>query len=438
MKKVLVVCHDTVGAKMAGPGIRYQFVAQQIKKVADVTLAVFSNGKETASKNGIAVVPTTNNGYQNIFDKHDVIFAQWLSGEMLDYAKAAGKIVIIDLYAPVPIEYLASLGFSSQSMTAQKDLEFSGILETYTKYLSMADYLVCSNERQRDFWIGYITSANILKPTNFSNDLKIDKLALCPMGISSIAPKKSALLLRKRAGLDKDDFVMLWTGGIWDWFDAQLIIKAVHKLNNPKVKLVFMGTEHPNDRVVEMSESKKARTLAKDLKLVDKSVFFLDGWVDYDKRASYLMDADVAIYADKDSAEARFSHRTRVLDHIWASLPTICTRGDYMSEVLDKSGMGIIVNERTPESFAKVIDNALRNPSLLNNIKANIDRERHKFTWDVLSKDLLKFIERCEVKKKSSVQKATSATSPQAVSYSDKAKQRIKNSIKVLLGKVDV
>ena len=424
---------------MAGPGIRYQNIAEQIKKVASVTLAIFYNSKQAPMQDGVHPVKTTGDSFRKTFDKHDVIFAQWLSSEMLKYAHATGKIVIFDLYAPVPIEYLAGLEFSSNKIPPEKDLEFSGILDTYKQYLTLGDYFVCSNERQRDFWIGFMTSANIFTPSNFGSHLKTDRIGLCPMGISSTPPSKKSLKLRERAGIGSDDFVLLWTGGIWDWFDAKIVIKAVNKLNNPRIKLVFMGTQHPNTKVYkkEMLESTVARKLAEDLSLTGKSVFFLDGWVDYEDRASYLMDADVAIYADKDSVETRFSHRTRVLDHIWAGLPTICSQGDYLSDVLKDKRMGIVVETRSATSFANAIKKAYEEPALLREIKSNIKSQSRSFTWDELSSELLNFIEKAELKKSN---KASLVESPplKPVNYRAMIPHRVKNSIKVLIGRIDV
>lgn len=435
---MLVLCHDVVGAKMSGSGIRYYNIAQQIKKIANVSLGVYSEGKDQVIPKDVFQVKTTGDDYKSLFDQHDIIFAQWLSGDMLAYAKSSGKIVIIDLYAPVPVEYLASLGFAAQKVNPDKDIEFSGIIETYSQYLTLGDYFVCSNDRQRDYWLGFMTAIKAIMPTNFNTISKMEHFALCPMGISSTPPTRTTLQLRKRAGLGKDDFVMLWTGGIWDWFDAQVVIRAIKKLDNPHIKLVFLGTQHPNSKVPEMDESKAARKLSKKLGLLGQSVFFLDGWIDYEKRASYLMDADIAIYADKESIETRFSHRTRVLDHIWVGLPTICSKGDYLSEVIKQNNLGDVVDDRSSDSFARAINKVFSNPELLATMKKNIAHVRPEFTWDQVTKDLLGFIEKSHSNTVSHIATSPSSLQPKNPSYSQKVKRRVKNSIKVLLGRIDV
>ena len=426
-KKVLVLCHDTIGKKMAGPGIRYQNVADQIERVADVTLAMFSDEDKTPEPE-LIYVEKSGQAYKKIFDQHDVIFAQWLSGEMLDYAHTSGKTVVFDLYAPVPIEYLASLGFSNAKIGSEKDLEFSGILETYKTYLDKGDFFVCSNERQRDFWVGFITSSNLIHPTSFkqSNTL-LDKISIGPMGISSKEPSSKDLQLRKKLGLKKDDFVMLWTGGIWDWFDAQVIIRAVHQLKNDRVKLVFLGTKHPNTAYKdEMSESVSARNLSENLKLTNKSVFFLDGWVPYSERTDYFLDADIAIYADKESLETRFSHRTRVLDHIWTNLPTLCTKGDYMAEVIEDNGFGVVVAQRNPEAFVKAIQELLLSPKKIEDIKKNITKNKARFTWESSLDPLVRFIESAPVKDTAKIIQPPRTSKP-------RIRNRVKRAVKVLV-----
>jgi hypothetical protein len=64
-----------------------------------------------------------------------------------------------------------------------------------------------------------------------------------------------------------------------------------------------MGTKSPNDKVPIMDMTLKARQLSDELGLTDKSVFFLDGWVPYEDRVNYLLDATIAVSAHFDLPE---------------------------------------------------------------------------------------------------------------------------------------
>ena len=67
---------------------------------------------------------------------------------------------------------------------------------------------------------------------------------------------------------------------------------------------------------------------------------FNPGWVPYDEREAYLVEADLGVCAHHDHLEARFSFRTRVLDHFWAGLPSVLTGGDAMGELVERRGLG--------------------------------------------------------------------------------------------------
>lgn len=376
---------------MAGPGMRYTAVAKILSKKFDVTLGVLSaSNKET---DDVIVVDPSTDTYKQQFDAVDYIFAQWLSNPMIEYAKAKGKLLIFDLYAPVPIEYLAGFEFSKEAATAEKDEEFNNIIAMYNHYFAMGDVFTCSNERQRDFWTGYITANGLFKPSNFKQKQMLDNFLICPMG-TGVGPIPDTMLLRSSLkGIKKDDFVLVWTGGIWDWFDGQLIVKSMSLIKDPSIKLVFLGNKHPNSIYTkETAETTATRKLADTTGLVNKTVFFLDGWIPYEQRAAYFMDADAAIYADRKSLETRFSHRTRVLDHIWMELPTICSSGDYMSDIIDKKDLGVVVNERTPEQFAAAIMALKTDRKHFQQIKQNLHKSKEDFTWEKTLQPLVDYL----------------------------------------------
>jgi len=415
---------------MAGPGMRYTHVAKVLSKKFDVTLAVQSEANKGID-DAVVIDPSTDD-YKKHFDAVDYIFAQWLSNPMIDYAKAHGKLLIFDLYAPVPIEYLAGFEFAKDAATAEKDEEFNNIIAMYNHYLAVGDVFTCSNERQRDFWTGYITANGLFKPSNFKQKQMLDNLLTCPMG-TSVGPIPKELLLRKAIpGIKKDDFVLIWTGGIWDWFDGQLIVKAMSQLKDTSIKLVFLGNKHPNSIYdKETAETTATRKLAGKLGLTGKTVFFLDGWIPYEERTAYFMDADAAIYADRDSLETRFSHRTRVLDHFWMEIPTICSSGDYMSAVIAAHDLGIVVPDRTPQQFAAAILSLKNDSKRYATIKQNLHNVKGDFTWEKTLQPLVDYLSSIDPKT-IRVIPAEAAAAPVAPPKL-RLRQRVKKSAKMLL-----
>ena len=98
-----------------------------------------------------------------------------------------------------------------------------------------------------------------------------------------------------------------------------------------------------------------ARALADELGLAGRNVFFNEGWVDYSERQNFLLEANVGVTVHFDSAETRFSFRTRALDYLWAGLPIVATDGDAFAELIEREGLGLTVPAEDPEALEEAL-----------------------------------------------------------------------------------
>ena len=87
---------------------------------------------------------------------------------------------------------------------------------------------------------------------------------------------------------------------------------------------------------------------------------FNRGWVPYEEREAYLLESDIGVCAHHDHLEARFSFRTRVLDHFWAGLPSVVSGGDAIGDLVDRRGLGHAVAPGDAEGFAAGLRRAAR------------------------------------------------------------------------------
>lgn len=398
-KNILVISHDKVGSSMAGPGMRYHHIATNLAKNHRVTLAVFNPSYIAGiGKTSYKAIDIHVQKFQDEFKKYDAIIALWLSDEMIEFAKAQGIILIFDLYAPVPVEDLVQRVFGGK-VDAESDYDYNQMLRNYQHFIRNGDYLLTSNEQQRDFWLGYGFAAGKITPSSQAIRPVDSYFGICPMGTDLKEAKNFTykdLLGERIPSLKKDDFVIVWTGGIWDWFDAKTPLKAmdeVAKAGKKNVKLVFLGTKHPNDDVPAMKETEVAREYAAKLGLINKTVFFLDGWLPYTDRVHYLKRADAALYAHKPSIEARFSHRTRVLDHILMQLPTVATSGDFLSDFIQDHQLGLCIEPFDNKAMAKAILQLSGDKGLQKQLRDNIKKLQSQFSWDYTLRPLNNFIE---------------------------------------------
>jgi hypothetical protein len=398
-KKLLIISHDKVGPKMAGPGIRYHQIAIELSKQHDVTLATFN----PSYLEGLKDVPYAFEDikvfdFKSAFDRHDAILALWLSEEMISYAKSTGKLLIFDLYAPVPVENLIGQVFSHRKPQPEDDYNYSVSIESYRRFLSAGDFFLCSNNIQHDYWTGFAFATGSITPSAYREFPVYERIGLGAMGINLDELEgagKVDPLRKKFPTIKSSDIVLVWTGGIWDWFDAETPIRAIkwlHDHGRPEIKLVFLGTRHPNSDVPEMGETEKAFALADELGLTGTGVFFMSGWIPYNDRLDYLLAADIAIYAHKPSIEARFSHRTRVLDHILTQLPTLATQGDYFADLIAEKHLGTSVEPQNVEATVKAITD-LSKKDVQKKMQSNIKAIQKSFTWENTLLDLTKFLQ---------------------------------------------
>ena len=165
-----------------------------------------------------------------------------------------------------------------------------------------------------------------------------------PFGISDEHPTATRKVLKGVVpGIGEDDKVILWGGGVYNWFDPLTLIHAVDRLRTrvPDVRLFFMGMKHPNPSVPAMQMASRTRRLAQDLGLVGEYVFFNEEWVAYTERQNFLLEADIGVSTHLDHVETAFSFRTRILDYLWTSLPIVATSGDSFADLIEHHGLGI-------------------------------------------------------------------------------------------------
>ncbi|WP_243076983.1 glycosyltransferase [Microbacterium sp. SS28] len=370
---------------MAGPGIRFVKIAEQMATVAEVTLAVGIEGSDTEylQDRGFAIAP-----YQHrdelieIVGAHDIAFCQLIDEEVVRQGAALGCRFVFDLYNALPAEAIGAERIGGFDTQPEMDDVFRGVLGFFRFCLRAGSYFVTSNERQRDLWIGYALSAEALLPGELRGRRPEDVIGLLPFGMEDGEPFAADHGIRGRMGIGADDIVLLWAGGIWDWFDAETPIRAVADLRRTRsdLHLVFYGTTHPNAAIGKPKSVERAEALAAELGVLGTGVHFIDGWVPADRRADYLLDADIAISAHKESFETRYAFRTRILDHFWAKLPSIVTRGDWFAEYIEEHGLGEVVEPADVEATKRAIA-ALSEPARRVAAREHVVRIRDEWRW---------------------------------------------------------
>lgn len=396
-RKILLVTLEPVARSMAGPAIRCLELAKQLSREFQVTLAspvkvAESEALSPEQRGEVKILCGINKTtLYNEAALCDVLVIQ--SNVLRPFPKLAalGKYLVVDLYDPYLFTVLVQYQNKGQSGLASYRL----MHHILASHMVACDFSICASERQRDYWLGRYCGLGRLTPDMYAFDHSLRKLIdIVPFGLQGNDPQAKAPGIKGVVdGIGKEDKVILWGGGIWDWFDPLTVIRAVDKIKDrvPQVRLYFMGVKSPNPKVVVMEMAEKAMELSRSLGLTGKYVFFEEGWTPYEKRVDCLLDADIAISAHFDLPETRFSFRTRMLDYLWAGLPILTTCGDDLSNLIEQEGAGFSLPYEDADAMADAMEKILLDEKLADSCKTASRRIAAQFTWEKVSLKLMEY-----------------------------------------------
>ena len=261
--------------------------------------------------------------------------------------------------------------------------------------LRRADFVLCASEKQRDFWLGQLAGQGRINSAVYDEDESLDSLIeIVPFGISDEPPvQKRHAIKGAIPGISPDDKVIIWGGGVYNWFDPLTLVRAVDRLRgrHSDVRLYFMGLKHPNPGVPDMRIAWELRQLSDELGLTGSHVFFNEGWVPYAERADYLLDADLGVSTHFHHVETAFSFRTRILDYLWTSLPIVATDGDTFGVLIERHGLGATVPPEDVGALEGALETYLYDDEAAAKARANVRDFARRYAWSSVLKPLVDF-----------------------------------------------
>jgi len=390
-RKLLIVSSEVVSKEMAGPAIRAWNFAKVLSEHMNVVLAI-PNEVNLPEQEFKIVQYKDDNSLRDIIKDVDIILSGGITFFSYPSIKNSDKFLVMDIYDPYNLATLAEY----RDEPIDKRLKVHKLVHyNLNEQLYYGDFFICASERQRDFWLGMLAALNRVNPYSYNEDSTLRKMIdVVPFGLPDNKPIHTRQVLKGKVnGIKKDDFVIIWGGGIYNWFDPLTLIKAMAEISKIRddIKLFFMGVEHPNPEVKKLELVSKTVNLAKKLGVYDKNVFFNFGWVEYDDRQNYLLESDVGIITHPEHIETRFSFRTRILDYLWASLPIISTKGDSLSDLVERGSLGITVREKDVSDLVSAILKLADDRDYYGRCVRNIENTVKEYTWEKVCEPLVRF-----------------------------------------------
>lgn len=377
--RILVLVPGDVGTHMSGPAIRALMLAQGLSKFHEVTAAIDGQLPD-AAPDGLRMFPVTRPRFLLETLTHDVI----LSGCPPPYAVAAARarraITVADLYDPVELELQTVDGRDRLRQSVRK-------LRHY--HHRHADLVLCAGQAQRRLLLEELESIGRVGPS-------APAVGIIPYGLPEAPERSGETPIRQYfPQIKESDKVVLWWGKIWSWFDPETAIKAFVPLawSRPDVKLVITAGKAPDPKTDILSLDGKAREMARQYGLLDKTVFFVDDWIPYAERHQWLQEADLGLTLHTDSPEAEFAARARYMDYIWAGLPSVLARGDDVAAEFADAGAAVLVKPGDAEAVTRAAIELLDDDDALLQARDAAAVVAERYRWEAIAHDLNGMIE---------------------------------------------
>jgi glycosyltransferase involved in cell wall biosynthesis len=376
MASVLLVAPMPIGSQRTGPGIRFLELARVLAGESRVTLLLPE--ESSFHHPGFAVQSKHDGPLESLLDTHEIVIVQGPAlQEHPGLVPILGKgrhYLVVDLYDPITLELLEVDRTGQVGRWVRR--EYTALLN---EQLRLGDFFICASERQRDYWIGALSSLGRINHDTYDGAGVRQLIDVVPFGLPAEKPKgRGPALKGVLPGIAPEDRVILWGGGLWDWLDPLTPIRAIQRMAalHHDVRLVFFEWEqhHP-------AMHHAAKQLAAELSLLDRHVFIAP-WLPPEQWASCLLEADVGLVFHPASIETHFAFRTRVLDYVWAGLPIVTAAGDVMSELVVAHELGHVVAPADEDGLVEALTGLLEETDARGARRARFQAVAESFVWE--------------------------------------------------------
>ncbi len=390
---LLIIAQEPITERLGGLGMRQYEIARHLREDFHVVLTTPWPTSRKPKGFDIVHIPYEDlDSYQKYIRDSDIVYINSVPSSILSLLEKGGKYIIVDL---CPIYVFENLEFEAFEKKISNSRIYSE-LDYFKKRLKTGDFFICAGIRERDYHLGILALEKKIPFHSYPNDKNFKKIIdLVPMGIPDNPPKKTEKMIRGVIeGVGENDFLLIWSGAIWNWYDTDTLLKALSLAvrKKPEIKLVFVGTTSPSsENATHRYQFETLMSLAKDLDLLGKNLFIMPGWIPYDKRQNYLLEADAAVVTFNDHIENYFSFRIRIIDYLWASLPIISTKGNIFSDLIEKEGLGEVVDFGDIEGLSEAILKMATNCDILKKYSRKLHVVRKNFFWKDMVRPIKEF-----------------------------------------------
>lgn len=327
-----------------------------------------------------------NDDFKKLINSYDtIIFNYAIHGSLfIKNSVDENKQVIIDAYGPA---YIESLARDPEDIVGTYIGNLQAVKEIFNQVLPRGDYFLYANEAQERLYTGVLSTLGVINQFSY----KTQRLIHAPFGIDKQEDSIKYENPYAEFGFKGSDFILLWFGGLYPWFDITDILKAIKEDSTETIKLVVVGGNNPQNQHPDF-----IKNYQKVVKYIDKNGLqnrvVLVEWADFATRRKYYEHADAIISLNGQGKENNYSWRTRVMDYVGSTTPLISNGGDPLSDELIDIGAAFKVAIDKPSAIREKILELSQSPELLRNASKKMKSIQPKYYWESVTAELASLI----------------------------------------------
>ena len=360
--RILVLTDDLVGPSMAGSALRAWELARVLLGAGNDVVLSAAAGSSHPEGHGPSVVDKPPWRWADA-----ILSPPWC---LPPRAFFGSHLLVVDGVTPL----LAELTASPSTSETTRRYRTAGARLPLVK--SRADAILVAGDEQARWWSGHLAGRGDVP------------LIHVPFGIPDSDPTHE---IGSIEGVPAGWSVVLWWGGVWPWLDLETLLAARARLGSAKVSIVVPTAIRPGSRAHLTTQDLEAAAARHGLKR--PAVVPLEEWVPYADRHRVLNRAAVLVVLHQPGQETTLSFRTRALDGVWATVPTLLSEGGAVSDIANSEGWGAVVAPSDAKLVAAAIDLLLGDRSQ-ERCRTVLSEVRDRWRWSVVAQPLLEILPR--------------------------------------------
>jgi len=270
---------------------------------------------------------------------------------------------------PLRIPVVADL-FAPRVLEAQyQDMEREGEVIQRIAALTRADAFLCTNGRQRQYYLAWLLMAGV--------DVRQNPLRVVPLGVDPETPERE----------EYPDEARFVAGGVgWPWIENDQAISTLLQRLEERARgsLELYGGQY---LIAEGGAQTKEPDLPSSKRLRKR------GMIPYDELLVEYRQATAALDIALPNAERELALSFRTLDYLVSGLPVIVPAHSVIAHTIAVAEAGWIVDPADPDSVGAAVDQVLDDPE---EVKQRGARARalalERFAWDKAAAPLVELL----------------------------------------------